>query len=92
VRLPPFLPVLCPPPPSPSLPLFPLFSFVLTPLSHVGENLHVPDGAAQRARDEALKLAATGTQSPDRWGDKSVQKRLFSYDPVKHAQQEFAKL
>ncbi|GAA5820051.1 hypothetical protein JCM11251_005463 [Rhodosporidiobolus azoricus] len=57
-----------------------------------GENLHMPDGAAQKARDEALKLASTGTQSPDRWGDKSVQQRLFSYDPVKHASQEFAKL
>ncbi|GAA5885884.1 hypothetical protein JCM6882_004190 [Rhodosporidiobolus microsporus] len=57
-----------------------------------GENLHMPDGAAQKARDEALKLASTGTQSPDRWGDKSVQNRLYSYDPVKHASQEFAKL
>ncbi|GAA5850396.1 hypothetical protein JCM8547_001862 [Rhodosporidiobolus lusitaniae] len=57
-----------------------------------GENLHMPDGAAQKARDEALKLASTGTQSPDRWGDKSVQQRLYSYDPVKHASQEFAKL
>lgn len=52
----------------------------------------MPDGEAQKARDAALKLAATGAQSPDRWGDKSVQQRLYSYDPVKHAQQELAKL
>ncbi|BGP16355.1 hypothetical protein JCM10213_004896 [Rhodosporidiobolus nylandii] len=57
-----------------------------------GENLHIPDGAAQKARDEALKQASTGSQSPDRWGDKSVQQRLYSYDPVAHASQEFAKL
>ncbi|GAA5975985.1 hypothetical protein JCM11641_002859 [Rhodosporidiobolus odoratus] len=57
-----------------------------------GENLHMPDGQAQKVRDEALKLASTGTQSPDRWGDKSVQQRLYSYDPVAHASQEFAKL
>ncbi|GAA6040191.1 hypothetical protein JCM8097_004174 [Rhodosporidiobolus ruineniae] len=57
-----------------------------------GENLHMPDGTAQAARDEALRKASTGTTSPDRWGDKSVQQRLYSYDPVKHASQEFAKL
>ncbi|GAA5821224.1 hypothetical protein JCM3770_006883 [Rhodotorula araucariae] len=57
-----------------------------------GENLHIPDGAAQKARDEALKLASTGTQSPDRWGDKETQRKLYGLDVVKQADMEFAKL
>ncbi|GAA6003857.1 uncharacterized protein JCM10292_003417 [Rhodotorula paludigena] len=57
-----------------------------------GEALHMPDGAAQKARDEALKLASTGTKSPDRWGDKETQRRLYGLDVVKQADQELAKL
>lgn len=52
----------------------------------------MPDGAAQKARDEALKLASTGTKSPDRWGDKETQRRLYGLDVVKQADQELAKL
>ncbi|TNY19451.1 hypothetical protein DMC30DRAFT_412029 [Rhodotorula diobovata] len=57
-----------------------------------GENLHIPDGAAQKARDEALKKASTGTQSPDRWGDVETQRKLYGLDVVRQADMEFAKL
>ncbi|GAA5959392.1 hypothetical protein JCM8115_000098 [Rhodotorula mucilaginosa] len=57
-----------------------------------GENLHMADGAAQKARDEALKRAATGGKSPDRWGDKETQRRLYGLDVVKQADQEYARL
>jgi hypothetical protein len=50
------------------------------------------DGAAQKARDEALKRAATGGKSPDRWGDKETQRRLYGLDVVKQADQEYARL
>ncbi|TKA56907.1 hypothetical protein B0A53_01308 [Rhodotorula sp. CCFEE 5036] len=57
-----------------------------------GENLHMADGAAQKARDEALKRAAAGGKSPDRWGDKETQRRLYGLDVVKQADQEYARL
>jgi salicylate hydroxylase len=50
------------------------------------------DGAAQQARDEALKRAAAGGKSPDRWGDKETQRRLYGLDVVKQADQEYARL
>lgn len=57
-----------------------------------GENLHMADGAAQKARDEALKRATAGGKSPDRWGDKETQRRLYGLDVVKQADQEYARL
>lgn len=61
-------------------------------LMRAGENLHMADGAAQKARDEALKRAAAGGKSPDRWGDKETQRRLYGLDVVKQADQEYARL
>lgn len=57
-----------------------------------GENLHMADGAAQKARDEALRKAGTGAKSPDRWGDKDTQRRLYGLDVVAQADREYARL
>jgi len=54
-----------------------------------GENLHMADGPAQEARDRMIGEATKpGVANPDKWGDKDVQQRLYSYDAVKEAEKE----
>ncbi|KAI5476277.1 hypothetical protein MNV49_007914 [Pseudohyphozyma bogoriensis] len=50
-----------------------------------GQNLHLPDGPAQEARDEMIGNAGKGGKNPDKWGDKDTQTRLYGLDVVREA-------
>lgn len=42
--------------------------------------LHLPDGQAQKDRDEKFKFVSQGGENPDRWGDLQVQSFLWGWD------------
>jgi salicylate hydroxylase len=52
---------------------------------------HLPDGPAQRARDEAMRLELEGKpfmRSPNLYGDPTTVLSVYAYDAEEHADQE----
>ncbi|KAH8673444.1 salicylate hydroxylase [Xylariales sp. PMI_506] len=48
------------------------------------ESLHLPEGDAQKARDEAIRKACQGEgRNPDRWADREWQYFMWSVDVMK---------
>lgn len=58
------------------------------------DNLHMPDGERQRARDDVF-MSTRGKETeagyPNRWECPTVQRCLYGYDAYKDAEEAFAK-
>ncbi|KAF2806229.1 salicylate hydroxylase-like protein [Mytilinidion resinicola] len=59
-----------------------------------GRALHLGDGAAKAERDKAFAALKDkeGGGVPDKWADAEVQKKIYGFDCMKVAEEEFEKL
>ncbi|KAF2756123.1 FAD/NAD(P)-binding domain-containing protein [Pseudovirgaria hyperparasitica] len=58
-----------------------------------GRELHLGEGKAKKERDEAFaRLKAGEGKVPDRWADADVQKKIYGFDCMKVAEEEFERL
>jgi salicylate hydroxylase len=60
-----------------------------------GKEMHLGDGAAKEARDEAFKAIREGKEGakvPDRWADADVQRMIYGHDCWKNAEEQFDEL
>lgn len=52
-----------------------------------GRTMHLPSGAAQKARDEQLRRARKGGANPEKWADGDVQRLIYGFDCVQVARE-----
>lgn len=60
-----------------------------------GREMHLGDGEAKKARDEAFKALRegnAGAKVPDKWADADVQKMIYGHDCYQNAQDQFEEL
>jgi salicylate hydroxylase len=54
--------------------------------------LHLPDGKAQRKRDENIRAVNQGGPNPDKWADPSWQEDMYGVDVMRETREKWEEL